>query len=197
MNEYQYWSNLEFNIDEVEQEIAKWKKMNHGCRPSEAKIQDEKLIELSSKLLNLERWRGLPPFAQNMEPQAGNPHPDYLNAAAPASDAMPASSSSVMSDAPCLSINNIPGIAPKNGAGKVAIEVAWKLECEHKERPTAAQVMLRLRELANEGKELTDVLRCTAGTVQGVNWITQSGKENNYSLKALRMTLKRWSKSRQ
>jgi hypothetical protein len=90
-----------------------------------------------------------------------------------------------------------PGTVPGKGAGQVAIKVAWMLECELGQRPTATEVMTRLREFANDGTEYAEVLRQTPATTQGVNWITKKGKATNYSAEALGSALTRWWNSRQ
>lgn len=104
---------------------------------------------------------------------------------------------SAMPSAAASSEDGIPGKPPKIGVGRVAIEVAWTLECELGHRPTAKQVMTRLRELANNGNKFADILRKTPAEAQGVSWITKKGKTQIYSDGALVAALGRWTVSRQ
>ncbi|GGY24946.1 hypothetical protein [Pseudoduganella albidiflava] len=60
-SERQYWRELGCKIDEIEQEIAKWTAMDHKGVPSEAALQDERLLLLRAQLDELKKsW--LRPF---------------------------------------------------------------------------------------------------------------------------------------
>lgn len=124
---------------------------------------------------------------------------DYLLAvdALPSVRATPLMQLSKISQMRAGAEGDVPGAIPTKGAGRVAIAVAWALECKLDNRPTAKQVMARMRELANNGSEFTDVLRETPAIVQGVNWITGKGDARNYTMEALEAALARWNKSRQ
>lgn len=73
-----YWFNLESDIEEVEREITELNLMSHHGIPSEARTKKEDLILLRAKLFDLERWRGLPPFARDMYRQDEQSQPEPL-----------------------------------------------------------------------------------------------------------------------
>jgi hypothetical protein len=88
----------------------------------------------------------------------------------------------------------IPGTLPRVGIAKVAVKAAWEIECESKtkNRATAAEVMRRLQEWA-EAKKESDVL--IKRVPHAVEWWAK-GKTKTYGLKACKVTLDRWNKSR-
>jgi hypothetical protein len=90
----------------------------------------------------------------------------------------------------------MPGTAPSTAMGRIAVEVAWGMECDADGvRPTAEEVMLRLRELAT-GQKYPETLRQAAHGKRGVCWITDNEEERSYGIDALKKTLSRWRKSR-
>lgn len=91
---------------------------------------------------------------------------------------------------------SVPGKQPNTGAGKLAVEAAWGIECETKRAAIAKDVMKQLQSWADVGKEPATLIRSDQQR-RGVCWRTEGGDEKLYDIEACRTTLKRWMKSRQ
>jgi len=88
--------------------------------------------------------------------------------------------------------DEIPGKLPKVKIGRLAVEIAWKIEAQ-KKAATAAEVMKLLQKHAEDGTK-ADVLR--EKTINGVKWCTGKGKPKEYDVEACGKTLETWKKSR-
>lgn len=90
----------------------------------------------------------------------------------------------------------IPGAIPRTENGKLAIELAWKIESTLKRRATAKEVMAGLMEMATKG-ERPEILQARGSDGRSVKWVTSKGDERTYSIDSLRKTLQAWHESRQ
>ncbi len=86
----------------------------------------------------------------------------------------------------------IPGKLPNTTMGRLAVKVAWELECELRRKASADEVIKRLQHLVVVKKE--EIL--IKATSHGVMWITTTYKEKEYDKLACSKTLKSWHKSR-
>jgi hypothetical protein len=89
----------------------------------------------------------------------------------------------------------IPGEQPKTTVGRLAVRAAWQIEMEENRQASAHDVMLRLQQWADEGKE-DDVLQEADRANRGVIWRTAKYRDKLFSLEACGTTLNRWNKSR-
>lgn len=90
----------------------------------------------------------------------------------------------------------IPGKLPRREAGKLAVKAAWQIECETKRRAGAKEVMARLQEWADNGKEPATLIKSLPDK-RAVKWRTQKAGELEYDQQACATTLKKWNESRQ
>lgn len=190
--ENQYWFNLSCDIDQVDREIDEWESMHHRGIPSEAQIKEEKLIELRGNLAGLKKRWSLPPF---WEPDSKKIESLPKNSITPkAKHDAPATSET--QTAPATETARIPGKMPSRAVSKLAVQAAWEIECESKQRATDREVMTRLQQWADNGDK-ADVLKKSDIPNRGVYWLTGKYKENFYSLEACQKTLKTWGESRE
>ena len=87
----------------------------------------------------------------------------------------------------------LPGKLPVVACGALAVKAAWQIEQETNSLATAKQVIKRLQEWADSGKESDCLLRSQKGNA--VEWWAK-GVPKAYDLDACRTTLKRWNESR-
>src|SRR5687768_5233934 len=84
----------------------------------------------------------------------------------------------------------LPGKLPNPAIGKLAVKVAWEIECKLKRQATANEVIKALQGLV--GKE--DIL--IEAIPHGIKWMTTKLKEKDYNIEACGKTLKSWRNSR-
>lgn len=111
---------------------------------------------------------------------------------APAPPTVPAGQEENLSDE--TDLENIPGLIPRTGNGKLAVKAAWHLECKTRKTATARKVLALLIEWAKSGEE--PELRVNQKTSHAVDWITIGQKQKTYHYDALEKTLGAWNKSR-
>lgn len=149
----------------IKREIEKWELM-HPQSISEAKIQEDKLAELRSRLAEIERLFKLPPPAAGKQAAPAAKGDEFKN-----------------NDAP-------PGKMPNTGIGKLAIKAAWQIECASGRCALVDEVIKMLQEWVKTEPELLDVIK------NGVKWQTQGLKSKPYDIDACSKTLETWHKSR-
>lgn len=91
---------------------------------------------------------------------------------------------------------SIPGRLPRTSIGRLAVKIAWRIECTTKRKASAKEVMTQLQELADSGAE-ADILKKSAKEERAVRWLTSKYEERKYSLEACQSALQDWNKSRQ
>ncbi|MCG9026935.1 hypothetical protein [Laribacter hongkongensis] len=87
----------------------------------------------------------------------------------------------------------VPGKQPATSVGRIAVEVAWHIECRTGRRADAAIVMKELRKMATDGAK-PDIL--IEPGPRSVCWLTSKGARKDYTLEACGKTLKNWNASR-
>lgn len=97
----------------------------------------------------------------------------------------------IINKKPISNHETLPGKLPRTAIGKLAIKVAWKLECNSKRRATAGEVIKELQILVND----EDIL--VTKIPRGVTWITGKYKEKHYDISACGKTLLSWNRSRE
>lgn len=85
---------------------------------------------------------------------------------------------------------NIPGKMPHISIGKLAIKLAWKIECETGKRATASKVIEGLQKMEADEPIITEIIP------HGVEWALKKGGEKSYDVEACAKTLENWNKSR-
>ncbi|MBS0300468.1 MAG: hypothetical protein JSR32_11225 [Proteobacteria bacterium] len=83
-----------------------------------------------------------------------------------------------------------PGKLPNTAIGKLAVKVAWELECKLDRRATADEVIKELQRLVSEEDILVEKI------TRGVRWVTTKLKEKDYDTATCGQTLDTWHKSR-
>lgn len=91
-----------------------------------------------------------------------------------------------------LPLTKPPGKMPNVAIGKLAIEVAWEIECRTKRKASASEVIARMKEMAKNNEH--DIL--INAPSRDLIWITSTLIEKKYSLEACSKALKTWHKSR-
>ena len=89
---------------------------------------------------------------------------------------------------------NVPGKRPQTTIGRLAIIIAYEIECKVERRASRNEVMVILQKKVREHSE-PDVLMSSLGK-DGVKWITNKGVEKTYSFEACGKTLSAWNISR-
>ncbi len=74
--------------------------------------------------------------------------------------------------------------------GKLAVKVAWEIECKTKRQATANEVIKELQGLVGKEDILIEAIQ------HGVKWITIKLKEKDYTIEACGKTLKYWHDTR-
>jgi hypothetical protein len=92
---------------------------------------------------------------------------------------------------PEITSSSIPGKIPRNAINRLAIEVAWEIECATKKRATANDVILKLHKLVETNAILLERIP------HGVMWSTRDGTEAKFNISACRKTISGWNDSRQ
>lgn len=83
-----------------------------------------------------------------------------------------------------------PGKLPNPAIGKLAVKVAWALECKFDRRATADEVIKELQRLVSEEDILVEKIP------RGVRWMTTKLREKDYDITTCCQTLDVWHKSR-
>jgi hypothetical protein len=89
----------------------------------------------------------------------------------------------------------IPGKMPYTSVGKLAINAAWKIECDTKRYASADGVMELLQKWADAGSEPA-TLWASKIEKRGVEWLTKAGKQKMFDIHACMKALDSWRKSR-
>lgn len=89
----------------------------------------------------------------------------------------------------------IPGKLPNTAIGKLAVRVAWEIECEKGRKATANEVISKLQEKVADKPAKSHVL--LKSVPHGVVWVTSKNREKTYDIDACGKTLKAWWQSRQ
>jgi hypothetical protein len=89
----------------------------------------------------------------------------------------------------------VPGKLPRIGIGKLAIQIAWELECKTRVQATAKEVMAELQRCA-DNNEHSHTLRNSNRRNKSVFWMTEKLKEKEFSDAACEKALVTWNKSR-
>lgn len=83
-----------------------------------------------------------------------------------------------------------PGKLPNPAIGKLAVKVAWELECKFDRRATADEVIKELQNRVDKEDFLVEKIP------RGVRWMTTKYKEKDYDVATCGKTLASWNKSR-
>ena len=71
-----------------------------------------------------------------------------------------------------------PGKLPNTAIGKLAVKLAWELECKYHKKVTANEVIEELQRLVGKEEVLVEAIS------RGVRWMTTKYKEKNYDFAA-------------
>jgi len=88
--------------------------------------------------------------------------------------------------------SNFPGKSPMRSIGKLAVRIAWEIECKTGQRATVKEVIETLQLWAFENRN--NIL--SEKVLDGVIWITGKRKNVPYTTEACLKTLKTWNESR-
>ncbi len=83
-----------------------------------------------------------------------------------------------------------PGKMPNTEIGKLAVKIAWQIECELGRMASMNEVIKKLQERVSKEDVLIEIIP------HGVKWMTSGLQEKNYAKSACSKTLETWNKSR-
>lgn len=89
----------------------------------------------------------------------------------------------------------IPGKMPRTGAGRLAVEAAWQIECRTNRPASCKDVMTQLQEWADDGSK-AGTLVSSDRAKRAIFWTTMTGCERKFDVEACRKALETWNKSR-
>ena len=147
--------------------LTQWEDANPACAPKDLAIFRRSDADMILKEFD----RGVPP--------------DENAAAAAVEQVLPAIGKEAQS-----SDDAIPGKMPRTAIGKLAVNVAWEIECATGKRAIASQVINKLQELEKDEPILTEKIP------HGVKWVTSKGKGKSFDVQTCAKALETWNTSR-